>query len=177
MPSSVGETVLRRNLSPQDKELYKAAEVGDLAAVKKLLGRGVKAQQTDGVGETPLFYAAWKGHAEVAALLLDRGAVLDAADKWLCTPLIYAASCGQLESKARKKRKGKKKISGRAACLQLLLDRGADAALRDKAKKTALDYARQYKQKECIALLRAHTDAGAEPDVSLLVPAEFGSPT
>ena len=70
-------------------------------------------RSTDGVLQTPLFYACWKGHVEAAALLLDRGAVVDAEDKWRCTPLIYAACGGN---------------AGNPGCVQLLLSRGADAA-------------------------------------------------
>jgi ankyrin repeat protein len=45
----------------------------------------------DGKGQTPLSYAAEKGHKAVMRLLLDWGACTKAADNKGRTPLLYAA--------------------------------------------------------------------------------------
>ncbi len=41
----------------------------------------------DGAGRTPLFVAAWLGHARVVELLLDFGAEVNARDRYGWTPL------------------------------------------------------------------------------------------
>jgi hypothetical protein len=69
-------------------------------------------------------------------LLLDRGAPIDAPDTEAgATPLHYAASYD------------------RGPTVELLLKRGADAALRNKAGKTALDLARANNAAAALALL------------------------
>jgi ankyrin repeat protein len=85
--------------------------------------------------------AALAGQAAVVELLLDRGASIDAPDTEAgATPLHYAASWN------------------RRPTVELLLKRGADATLRNKAGKTALDLARDNNAGEALALLGAKAD-------------------
>ena len=48
--------------------------------------------------------------------------------------------------------------AGKAECVRLLLDAGADASLRDEGGRTALDLARRAKNTEVIEILSAHVD-------------------
>ncbi len=80
--------------------------------------------------------AALGGHADVIVLLLDWGARIDATDRDAgATPLMLAASLG------------------RATAVALLLRRGANAALRDHAGRTALDRAKETDEDDTVKLL------------------------
>ncbi len=74
-----------------DSPLFEAVKKGDKAAVEALLAKGadVNAKERDGVGETPLHYAAntTYGRKDIAELLLAKGADVNAKDKNGETPL------------------------------------------------------------------------------------------
>ena len=44
----------------------------------------------DGLGRTPLLWAAEEGHYEVVKLLIEKGAELEPKDRWYRTPLLWA---------------------------------------------------------------------------------------
>ncbi|KAG8168974.1 hypothetical protein KVR01_001723 [Diaporthe batatas] len=77
----------------------------------------------DGVGRTPLSYAAEFGHEAVIRLLLDNGAYIETADKNGRTPLSRATT------------------QGHGAVIQLLLDNGAYIEAADNDGWTPLMYA------------------------------------
>jgi ankyrin repeat protein len=70
---------------------------------------------------TPLFHAALGDHREVVAYLLDHHADPNARDQFGDTPLIMACS------------------KANAATAELLLQRGADATLKDQEGRNAKD--------------------------------------
>jgi len=79
------------------EELGKAAEGGDVGAVKELIARGadVNARCSFAPGNpTPLTLAATNGHAEVVRALLKGGAGHGAVDTRGAPALFYAASAG-----------------------------------------------------------------------------------
>ena len=86
-----------------------AARDGDLAQVRTLLEAGVPVDApAPRYGQTPLLFAAGKGHTDIARLLLDRGADVNARESFFrSTPLSSALDGGHLE------------------LARLLLDRGA----------------------------------------------------
>lgn len=92
--------------------MFKAVKDGNVEAVKALTAAApslVHAQ--DGEKNTPLHWAAWKGHPEVIEALLDAGADIHAHSEnghWGTTPL-HAAAHGN-----------------RLTAAQALLKRGAD---------------------------------------------------
>lgn len=90
-------------------EIHEAAKNGDLAKVQALLKSNPDlVSSKDGLGMTPLHWAASKGHKDVAEFLLANSAEVDAKDKAGTTPLWLAA------------RDGHKNV------LELLLAHGAD---------------------------------------------------
>jgi len=94
-----------------DRELYEAAEAGDLAGVKEMLEAGANANaRIDGDG-SPLIAAARSGSIQIAQLLLDSGADANMPVEGDGSPLIQAAMRGELEQVA------------------LLIQRGADVNL------------------------------------------------
>jgi len=59
--------------------------------VELLLEKGAKLETKSNSGQTPLSYAAEKGHEAVLKLLLEKGAELETKDKYGRTLLSYAA--------------------------------------------------------------------------------------
>jgi ankyrin repeat protein len=101
------------------------------------------ANQTDGAGVTPIFYAAAEGHLEVVKLLLENGAIVEnPGSRTGLTPLHAAAAAGRTEM------------------LKFLLAKGAQADVRDRLNCTPL----------MLAVLGGHVEAvkvllenGADP--------------
>ena len=58
-------------------DLFKAAEVGDVSAVKRLLDSGVSVNSEDKSSMTALNWACEKNQFEVAQVLLERGASVE----------------------------------------------------------------------------------------------------
>ncbi len=102
---------------------------------KLLLARNAQPGLPDQTGWTPLHYAAVKGHGAMIQLLVAAGADVNAKSLGGGTPLIEAV------------------IGQPREVLQLLLDLGADPAIKEKQGKTALDFAREFKQADAIELL------------------------
>jgi uncharacterized protein len=101
--------------------LMMAALRADLDAMKALIARGAQVVRP---GWTPLHYAASSPSVAPVRLLLDQGAALDARAPNGNTPLMLAARYGHEDS------------------VSLLLERGADRALRNERNLDAADYAR-----------------------------------
>ena len=94
-----------------DRELYEAANEGDLEGVKELLAAGANASaKIEGDG-SPLIGAARSGRSEITKLLLEQGADPNGAVEGDGSPLINAASRGRVDQ------------------VQMLIDRGADVHL------------------------------------------------
>ena len=87
--------------------LHKAAETGDLAAMRGLLAKGAKVNARSG-HMTPLHDAVTSAQVEAARLLIDNGADINEQGFSRCTPLHYAAALGN------------------TAMVQLLLQKGAN---------------------------------------------------
>ena len=70
-----------------DRALPKAAEAGNIEAVKQYIAGGADVNAKDEYGGTPLFNAAVNGHTETAELLIAEGADVNAPAKYGLTPL------------------------------------------------------------------------------------------
>lgn len=101
--------------------LMMAALRGALEPARRLLERGAQVERP---GWTPLHYAASGPNPALVKLLLDRGSPINARSPNGTTPLMMAARYGAEESAG------------------LLLDRGADAGLRNQLDLGAADFAR-----------------------------------
>lgn len=114
--------------------LMMAALRGQLGAMRQLLARGA---QLNREGWSALHYAASSSDDRAARLLLDLGAAIDARAPNGNTPLMLAAGFGSIDA------------------ADLLVQRGADASLQNKAGLTAAEYARRAARDELAQRLEA----------------------
>jgi len=77
--------------------LWKAAELGVLPAVEKLIQEGADVNERVGFSEmTPLMFAARGGHADVVERLIREGADVHATDKYGDRAVHFAAATGSV---------------------------------------------------------------------------------
>ena len=116
-----------------------AVEKGDKELVKILLEAGADVEAVGTFDRTPLARACDGNAVEIMQILLDKGADINkkrAVDGG--TVLMSAAA------------------NGRTEAVKLLLKKGADVNIKDGRGFTALTYAKIWKRKDVIDLLRAH---------------------
>ena len=78
--------------------LHRAAEEGDIEAVKKHLAAGANKNVRAGKWrDTPLHRAAFWGYTEIVELLINNEVDVNAKDKYGCTPLHDAAEYSHFE--------------------------------------------------------------------------------
>ena len=119
-----------------DRALLKAAERGNIKAVKQQLAAGADVDAKGGwLGGTPLHYAVSKGHKKIVELLIAKGADVHEKAKDGTTPLHSATT---------------KEIA------ELLITEGADVNPQSKNFGTPLDLAIQVKNTKIADLLRKH---------------------
>ena len=109
--------------SEAKKEFFSVIRKGDLAGVKKILDSGQDINVRDGVGQTALHIAAYKGTPEIVDLLIDSGANIDAEDNRGGKPIHWAAIKGSIDN------------------VEVLIKRGAKLNVRDKNGDTPLHWA------------------------------------
>jgi len=118
-----------------DISIHKAAERGNIEAVKQHLDTGEDVNVMDGARMTPLHHAAFYGYKEIAELLIAKGADVNAKTDFEYTPLHWAA------------------VSGHKEIAELLIANGADVNATDKYGETPLGETQRY---EIADLLRKH---------------------
>jgi len=124
--------------------LHRASENGRLEAGKFLLNRAADIDVPSNFNHTALMLATLRGHAEFAQMLLERGASIDARGSDLdWTPLHWAAAGGRID------------------VVRLLLDRGADARVRENRGFTASELGSHLGYREIVELL-SNWDASSE---------------
>jgi len=141
-------------------QLTRAAERGDLHAVRDALERGAPvnapASWKGGDGELysyasePLFCAAWFGLVDVAWLLLERGASISGQNSSGWTLLHAAAQSDE----TRRRGDG----TSKRAVIELLLHAGVDPGVRDVAGRQAIDLVGEA-EREIRELLQCHAAA------------------
>ena len=121
-----------------ESPLMLAAIRGQRDLVHKLVARDADVNKP---GWTPLHYAASStastGQVEIMKLLLDKYAFIDAQSPNGTTPLMMAA------------------MYGTTASVKLLLDEGADTAMKNQQGMTALDFAQRGNRPDAVELLTA----------------------
>ena len=159
--------LLDRGADPNDRDndgrtpLFRATRTGRKEDIGLLLDRGADATATDDAGETAL-HMIWGDDAEGAALLVSRGVDVNARNDRDETPLHMMSVCAYShDGIAFLLREGARinarDCTGRTALhwaaaemwadgrgLELLLDCGADASLRDSEGKSAADLAGEH---------------------------------
>jgi ankyrin repeat protein len=123
------------------EQLFSAADEGNTDEILRLWrenGDTLDVEHEDGFSP-PLHCAAARGHGEACrALISTCRANVDCRNSSGWTPLMWAAYNNKLQ------------------CVEVLLELGADIAIRDNAKKrTALEWARKRGFAEVVALLEA----------------------
>ncbi|CAJ8052075.1 ankyrin repeat-containing protein [Burkholderia pseudomallei] len=119
-----------------ENALMLAALNGDLPLVKLLVDKGAEVSKK---GWSPLHYAATNGNDEVVKYLVDKSAYIDAASPNGTTPLMMAAR------------------GNHGSTVTLLLEQGADPALKNQLGITALDFAKHYNAPDATAILSKRT--------------------
>lgn len=120
-----------------ESPLMMAAIKGHLPLAKRLIERKAEVNKP---GWAPLHYAASNPEPvglELVRLLLEHHAYIDAESPNKTTPLMMAAQYGS------------------PAVVQLLLEEGADATLKNEQNLTALDFAQRAERKDAVRLLTA----------------------
>ena len=128
-----------------ESPLMIAALKGQLAAAKALIRRGAEVNKP---GWAPLHYAASRPEddsIDMVRLLLEHHAYIDAESPNRTTPLMMAAKYGHRE------------------VVQLLLEEGADASLRNEQGLTAVDFARRADRDDMADLIAARLRASRSP--------------
>ncbi|HVA67650.1 MAG TPA: ankyrin repeat domain-containing protein [Elusimicrobiota bacterium] len=116
-----------------------AADCGHSRIVNLLISRGASLNERTGCEETALILACKNAHESSARPLVEAGADLNAGELFKgMTALMFAAYHGQ------------------TCIVRLLLEAGADAALKSKDGMTALDFARTASREDAIDLLLSH---------------------
>ena len=133
--------------------LADAALDGRPSAVQALIAKGVKVDEPDVTGMTPLMVAAAQGHTAVARLLISAGANVNAIDRDAITALMRAAASNRIETVTLllasnadpnlRTRDGATALTaaafgGYADVVSRLLDRRADAAVADQQGRTPM---------------------------------------
>ena len=113
--------------SAGENAMMLAALNDDLNFVNMLIAKDAEVNKK---GWTPLHYAATNGHDDVVKVLLDHSAYIDAGSPNGTTPLMMAARGGHLST------------------VKLLLDEGADLRVKNQLGLTAVDFAKQYHEKD-----------------------------
>ena len=122
-------------LQSNAKSLHRAAEEGDIEAVKKHLAAGANKNVRAGKWrDTPLHRAAFWGYTEVVELLINNEVDVNAKDKYGCTPLHDAAEYSHFE------------------IAEMLINRAPDMNAMDNNGDTPLDLANG----ETADLIRKH---------------------
>ena len=125
-----------------ESPLMLAALKGQQDLVTRLIARDADINKP---GWTPLHYASTGGHVAIMKQLLESYAFIDAQSPNGSTPLMMAA------------------MYGSSAAVQLLLDEGADTAMKNQLGMTALDFAQRANRQDAVRLLSTAARASKRP--------------
>ncbi len=124
----IGSTCLGMADNSKNEALIRAATFGEYNAVKRLLDAGADVNAVGQYGGTALMGAAGMGHDKIIELLLSKGAKIDQVDDRGMTALMKAAA-------------------HTFSTIDLLMEKGADKAIKDKRGYSAYTYATSNSQR------------------------------
>ena len=171
-----------------DISIHKAAERGNIEAVKQHLDTGADVNVKSDSGMTPLHHAAYRENNEVIELLIAKGASVNAQDVAGRTPLNVAIRYKRTKSADLLRKHGGKTSNwlnaddsihsaasaGHIEAVKQHLANGVDVNAKTKSGFTPLDTAIRRNHPETADLLRTHGGkSGAE--YSIHVAAELGN--
>ena len=128
-----GANIHARSVNDQTA-LGRAAQFGHAGTVEKLLQNGARVEEHMDQGATPLIVAA---DVSTAQVLISHQAQVNAQNDFGLTALMNAAAEGKVD------------------VVKLLIESGADPALKDHSGKTARQWAAERNHPEVVALLKA----------------------
>ncbi|HVE58105.1 MAG TPA: ankyrin repeat domain-containing protein [Pyrinomonadaceae bacterium] len=139
-PNSDGTAKNAKNQSV----LYVAVLRDKTDAVKKLLEKGADPNRTDDAGSLPIseIILTYSPNMEAYKMILEKMTDVNKQEVGGSTLLIYASKNARLYPDVRRE------------IIKSLLEKGADKRIKDKAGKTALDWAKERKITEAIELLK-----------------------
>lgn len=125
---------------PQPGDLLNAVLSNDIDDVKRLLQQGAPVDEADATGNTPLAWAAGKGHLEIVRALLEHGADVNSRNRMGTSPLMMVVY--------------QTYHPGRTIIMRLLLDKGADLGFKNLKGETALDIATSMSRLDAVRILK-----------------------
>ena len=128
------QTNVEARTAKDESPLMMAALKGQTALARRLIERDADVNKP---GWAPLHYAATGGHLDIMELLLEHYAFIDAQSPNGTTPLMMAARYGT------------------PAAVKLLLEAGADTAMKNQLGYTAIDFARLGNRSDSAELIAA----------------------
>jgi ankyrin repeat protein len=135
--AATGSVTVALEHTASDSAILRAAETGDVAALKRLLDTGARVDARDANQRTALLLATHTNSVAVARLLIARGADVNAKDAIQDTPFLYAGAEGRIE------------------ILKMTLAAGADLTSTNRYGGTALIPAAHHGHVEAVKILLA----------------------
>jgi ankyrin repeat protein len=123
--------------------LHMAAWFGNAEVVDLLVARGIDVNAVAGAGETPLHFAALRGHEKIAETLLKCGATPNVQTTHGPTDMFYAQPPVVGETPLHLAA-----AYGHAGIVRLLLAHGADKSITDRTGQTPRHWAGRHDQEE-----------------------------
>jgi uncharacterized protein len=136
------KTKVETRTAQDESPLMMAALKGQTALARRLIERDADVNKP---GWAPLHYAATGGHLDMMELLLEHYAFIDAESPNGTTPLMMAAMYGSTEA------------------VKLLLDAGADTAMKNKLGMTAVDFATRGNRPDAAELITRQIQRNKPP--------------
>lgn len=171
------------DISKMESEMLHFAECGKYKDMENLIRRGIDINIADGMGRTPLMFAARAGNLEYVNWILGQGADLSKTDNNGYTALSLAVTYGRFDcvqsllDAGCPKQVNISNIDGQTPvmlavrckkdnvlCLQKLLKAGADTEMKDSFGYTALAHAADCGNVNCVQTL---LEAGGNKNVNV----------